>query len=102
MSDVYAKAGWVDATTASVAMAGAIVGQLAMGLVGDLIGVNRALRLTLVLTAAGALLSAVLPWGDATSAWLIGWWLGSILLRLPVASYYFLLLLASPARVETL
>ena len=40
--------------------------------------------------------------GGGSKAPVSGSWLGSILLRLPITPYYFLLLLAFPARVQAL
>lgn len=65
LGDAYHQAAWVSGATSAVAFAGAITGQLWMGRVGDVIGRTPALRLTLLLSAAGALLSAVLPWGPS-------------------------------------
>lgn len=48
----------------SCSLIGAILGQLTFGYIGDAIGRKRAMCLTLVLSIAGALASAILPWGD--------------------------------------
>ena len=64
------QAAWVGGTAATV-FAGAIFGQLSMGYMGDLVGRNKAMTLTLSLAAVSALLSALLPMGDATAVYTI-------------------------------
>ena len=50
---------WVSATSSAVVFAGAIFGQCGMGYLGDALGRDQAMTITLSLAATGALLSAV-------------------------------------------
>lgn len=54
-----------------IVFAGAIAGQLTMGYVGDAIGRKRAMGLTYSFSTLGALGSALLPWGSASSVYAI-------------------------------
>ena len=54
------QAGWVSASSSAVVFAGAITGQLSMGYLGDALGRDQAMTITLALASVGALLSAVL------------------------------------------
>mmetsp|Transcript_15815 Transcript_15815/g.14312 ORF Transcript_15815/g.14312 Transcript_15815/m.14312 type:complete len:578 (+) Transcript_15815:34-1767(+) len=65
------QAPWVSGTLTATVFIGAIVGQLTMGYAGDIFGRNRAMLFTLSLASFGALLSAVVPNGDATSIYAI-------------------------------
>lgn len=62
---------WVNEQCKSIVFIGCILGQISMGYIGDVIGRGAALRMTLFLSAAGALASAVLPWGDATTIYVM-------------------------------
>eukprot|EP00598_Pedospumella_elongata_P007702 CAMPEP_0184977066 /NCGR_PEP_ID=MMETSP1098-20130426/7834_1 /TAXON_ID=89044 /ORGANISM="Spumella elongata, Strain CCAP 955/1" /LENGTH=508 /DNA_ID=CAMNT_0027500011 /DNA_START=79 /DNA_END=1605 /DNA_ORIENTATION=+ len=62
---------WVSGTSSAVIFIGAVVGQLSMGFLGDLLSRNVALAATLSISALGALLSAVAPAGDATSTYAV-------------------------------
>ena len=55
----------------SVVFAGAIVGQLCMGVAGDVFGRKRALILTNLFTALGALCSALASWGTSSTVYLV-------------------------------
>jgi len=50
---------WVSATSSAVVFAGAIFGQCGMGYLGDALGRDQAMTITLSLATLGALLSAV-------------------------------------------
>ncbi|KAJ8605393.1 hypothetical protein CTAYLR_002415, partial [Chrysophaeum taylorii] len=63
--------GWVNQQCKSAVFIGCILGQCCMGYVGDLVGREPALRMTLALSAFGAAMSAALPWGDATTVYII-------------------------------
>ena len=65
------QASWVRGTAAATIFIGAIVGQVSMGYLGDLIGRNKALFFTLCLASLGALGSAILPDGNASSIYTI-------------------------------
>lgn len=62
---------WVNSQCKSAVFTGCILGQFCMGYVGDLIGRARALYLTLVMSAFGAVASATLPWGDAMTIYTV-------------------------------
>ncbi len=62
---------WVEGTAAATVFAGAIFGQLSMGYMGDLVGRNKALTMTLSLAAVSAMLSAILPMGDAKTVYIV-------------------------------
>ena len=61
----------VGDTLSSVVFAGAIVGQLFMGIAGDLCGRRKALILTNLFTALGALCSALCSWGSTTTVYTV-------------------------------
>ena len=61
----------VGSTLGSVVFAGAIFGQLFMGIVGDQCGRRKGLILTNILTFFGALTSAFCSWGSASTIYLI-------------------------------
>ena len=65
------QAAWVQGTAAATIFIGAIMGQLSMGYLGDLVGRNKALFFTLCLAAFGALSSAIFPMGDATAIYIV-------------------------------
>ena len=60
----YRQNSWVDEQSKSSVFVGCILGQMIMGYFGDVIGRGPALGLTLSLASAGALFSAILPWGQ--------------------------------------
>ena len=64
------QAAWVHSASTSTVFLGAITGQLTMGYAGDVFGRNAAMTLTLSLVAVSALLSAVLPLGDAPTVYI--------------------------------
>lgn len=64
------QAVWVQGAATGTVFAGAIAGQLVMGFMGDVLGRNRAMCLTLTLTTLGALGSA-LAFGDPTAIYVI-------------------------------
>eukprot|EP01038_Epipyxis_sp_PR26KG_P008485 gene8485-11469_t len=64
------QSGWVLGTATAMVFVGAITGQLTMGLLGDIIGRNKAMTVTLSLVAFSALLSAVVPMGSASSIYI--------------------------------
>ena len=55
---------WVSGTAAGIVFLGSITGMLSMGYIGDIIGRNAAIVITLSLTALGALTSAVCSIGS--------------------------------------
>eukprot|EP00401_Gymnodinium_catenatum_P070679 CAMPEP_0117611742 /NCGR_PEP_ID=MMETSP0784-20121206/82564_1 /TAXON_ID=39447 /ORGANISM="" /LENGTH=153 /DNA_ID=CAMNT_0005415223 /DNA_START=40 /DNA_END=497 /DNA_ORIENTATION=+ len=61
------QSGWVSSTATATVFIGAITGQLSMGYAGDVLGRNNAMILTLSLVSVSALLSAIIPWGNASS-----------------------------------
>ena len=63
------QAAWVGPTVAGTVFAGAVVGQLAMGWLGDRIGRDPAMLLTLSVSACAAACSALLPSGSAASVY---------------------------------
>lgn len=70
-SSATPQRGWVNSQCKSAVFTGCILGQFCMGYVGDLIGRARALYLTLVMSAFGAVASAALPWGNAMTIYTI-------------------------------
>jgi MFS family permease len=56
---------WAKYVLMGTVFAGAVVGMLTMGYLGDALGRRKALALTLSLTVLGSLGSAILPWGSA-------------------------------------
>lgn len=61
------QADWVYSTSTAISFIGAIVGQISMGYLGDLIGRNKALIATMSLSAISALLSGLSSRGNAVS-----------------------------------
>jgi PHS family inorganic phosphate transporter-like MFS transporter len=57
------QASWVGSMTSATVFIGATAGQLTMGYLGDAIGRNAALKISLILATIGALGSAILPTG---------------------------------------
>ncbi len=64
------QSSWVAGTASATVFAGAFFGQLTMGYLGDLIGRNKAMTITLSLSACAALCSAVIPFGSASSIYI--------------------------------
>eukprot|EP00606_Chrysophyceae_sp_TOSAG23-5_P001508 GSChrysophyteH2.ASY1.ANO1.687.1 assembled CDS len=62
---------WVAGTANGVAFAGAIAGQLTMGYLGDALGRNQAMTITLAISSVSALCTALLPVGGADSVYVI-------------------------------
>ncbi|TMW65877.1 hypothetical protein Poli38472_003642 [Pythium oligandrum] len=54
----------VTSSVVSCSLIGAITGQLTFGYIGDAVGRRKGMIFTLLLTIAGALASAILPWGN--------------------------------------
>lgn len=67
---VGTQSSWVAGTASATVFAGAFFGQLTMGYLGDLIGRNKAMMITLSLSACSALCSAVIPFGSASSIYI--------------------------------
>lgn len=65
------QSSWVSGTASATVFIGAIAGQLTMGFLGDLIGRNKAMVLTLSLTSFAALCSAVFSLGNPESTYAI-------------------------------
>ena len=57
------QAAWVYGTATAISFVGAITGQLTMGYLGDVIGRNKALTLTMSLAGLAALLSGIASYG---------------------------------------
>ena len=72
---------------------------LGMGLIAEYGYWTRPAQPPVYATADGSLAGDTNATGAYTAS---GLWLGSILLRLPITLYYFLLLLVSPTRVQML
>jgi len=65
----YPEPQWAKTVLLSVVFIGSVVGMLTMGYLGDLIGIQRALVFTNLLTVLGALASALLSWGGPDTVW---------------------------------
>lgn len=65
------QAGWVASTATATVFIGAMTGQLLMGYVGDVLGRNAAMTLTLSMVVVGALSSAVVSYGSATAVYIV-------------------------------
>lgn len=65
MKSQYPQPGWVKNTVLGAVFAGALVGMMCMGYLGDVIGRRRAMLLTLSLVVVGALFSALGSWDEA-------------------------------------
>lgn len=65
------QASWVASTASAVVFTGAIFGQLSMGYLGDLLGRNKAMTLTLSIAAMSAMLSSAASQGSADSTYII-------------------------------
>lgn len=65
------QAAWVSGAATSTVFIGCIAGQLSMGYVGDLLGRNTAMCMTLSITALGALGSALCSFGSAEEIYII-------------------------------
>eukprot|EP00471_Norrisiella_sphaerica_P005624 CAMPEP_0184489980 /NCGR_PEP_ID=MMETSP0113_2-20130426/16827_1 /TAXON_ID=91329 /ORGANISM="Norrisiella sphaerica, Strain BC52" /LENGTH=405 /DNA_ID=CAMNT_0026873681 /DNA_START=427 /DNA_END=1644 /DNA_ORIENTATION=+ len=64
MASDYEQTSWIKQLLKATVFAGAITGQLVMGYVGDLLGRNKAMAITIALAGIGALASALFAWGD--------------------------------------
>ena len=60
----YTEPHWAKYTLLGTVFAGAMVGMISMGALGDALGRRLGMATTLSLVVAGALGSALLPWGD--------------------------------------
>lgn len=67
MKDEYEIEHWMKATTQSAVFAGAVVGMMTMGFLGDLVGRDKAMIVTMVFLAIGALGTALFTWGTTKS-----------------------------------
>ena len=65
------QAPWVAGTVNAASFAGAVVGQLTMGYVGDIIGRLNAFFLTMTIATAGNILSAITPYGSPTAVYVL-------------------------------
>lgn len=65
------QASWVASTASAVVFTGAIFGQLSMGYLGDLIGRNKAMTLTLLIAAISAMLSSAASQGSSDTIYVI-------------------------------
>jgi len=63
------QAPWVAGTANAAVFMGAVVGQLSMGYIGDIIGRSNALMLTMSIATVGNICSAIFPSGSATSVY---------------------------------
>jgi len=62
---------WVQGTSSSVIFVGAVIGQLVMGRLGDLIGRNKALLVTTGIATVAAALQAIAPAGSPSSIYAV-------------------------------
>eukprot|EP00466_Bigelowiella_natans_P006741 jgi/Bigna1/86371/estExt_fgenesh1_pg.C_100061 len=69
MAKEYKQNEWIKELLKGVVFAGAITGQLLMGYVGDLMGRNKAMFITILFAGAGALGSSIFSWGDRFSVY---------------------------------
>lgn len=65
----YPQPLWARHLLLSVVFVGSIAGMLVMGVLGDVIGVSRALAVTNSLTVAGSLITSLCAWGSAETVW---------------------------------
>lgn len=65
------QAGWIHGTSTAVIFIGAIIGQLVMGYVGDVMGRSKALILTVTLSVFSSLFSATIPSGSPSEIYSI-------------------------------
>eukprot|EP01036_Dinobryon_divergens_P029808 gene29808-38960_t len=65
------QASWVRSVSSAVIFIGAIIGQVSMGFLGDFLSRNNAMACTLLIASISALLSAILPNGNATTVYAI-------------------------------
>eukprot|EP01059_Diplonema_ambulator_P006894 TRINITY_DN1646_c0_g1_i1.p1 TRINITY_DN1646_c0_g1~~TRINITY_DN1646_c0_g1_i1.p1 ORF type:complete len:485 (+),score=149.01 TRINITY_DN1646_c0_g1_i1:75-1529(+) len=61
----YPEPNWAKMTLLGAVFAGAVIGMLTMGYLGDLLGRRKAMLITLSFVVLGALGSALFPWGSA-------------------------------------
>ena len=69
LTALYGDPVWANQLSSNVIFVGTLIGMLGFGVLGDLIGLDRAMTLTLAVQAIGALLQAVMPWGSPDTAW---------------------------------
>eukprot|EP00605_Chrysophyceae_sp_TOSAG23-4_P002797 GSChrysophyteH1.ASY1.ANO1.3081.1 assembled CDS len=62
---------WVTGTLNGITLLGAMIGQLSMGTVGDILGRSNALLFTMALATLGNALSAIIPHGDADMVYIV-------------------------------
>ena len=62
---------WAKNTLLGAVFAGAMVGMVVMGSVGDVLGRRAGMLLTLSFVVVGALASALFSWGDATTVYTV-------------------------------
>lgn len=68
---LYSDQAWADTLSKNMIFVGTLIGMVALGVLGDVMGLNRAMTLTLTIQALGALLQAIIPWGDDTQVWIL-------------------------------
>jgi len=62
---------WARYFLLAIVFVGSIIGMICMGVLGDVIGIQRALIFTNALVVVGALSTALLSWGSAEHIWLV-------------------------------
>lgn len=68
---LYGSPDWASELAHNSIFAGTLIGMVSLGYVGDVMGRNRAMTITLTLMATGSLLSGLLPWGSDTAVWVL-------------------------------
>ena len=71
IAPLYGSPKWADQLAHNSIFAGTLIGMVSLGYVGDVMGRNRAMTITLSLMATGSLLSGLLPWGGDTTVWVL-------------------------------
>lgn len=67
----YPEPGWTKFTLLGLVFAGSVVGMICMGYIGDLLGRRAGMAATLSLVVLGALASALLPWGEPETVYIL-------------------------------
>eukprot|EP00051_Salpingoeca_urceolata_P014577 m.185883 g.185883 ORF g.185883 m.185883 type:complete len:492 (-) comp18125_c1_seq3:85-1560(-) len=67
----YPPPGWVSYVLLGTVFAGTVVGMCVMGYLGDVLGRRMAMLVTMALTVAGSLGSALFAWGDTQAVYSI-------------------------------
>ena len=68
---LYGNPAWAAELASNTIFGGTLIGMVGLGYVGDAMGRNRAMVLTLSVMAAGSLASGLTPWGSDASVWLL-------------------------------